>query len=83
MRACLQVSVVRTAYDDPADAAWAVVDIEYVRTFPHFVGLDVLTAMAQGDLSVLILFKQPRLSVQPVSPEHFRTIAECGTKGTP
>ena len=73
----------RTAYDDPADSAWAVVDIEYVRTFPHFVGLDVLKAMAQGDLSGLALFKQPRLSVQPVSPEHFRTIAECGTNGPP
>ena len=74
-----EVSVVRTAYADPADAAWAVVDLEYIRTYPQFVGLDVLKAMAAEDLAGLALFKQPRLSVQPVSPEHFRAIVAVGT----
>ena len=69
-----EVAVCRAAYPDPTDAAWAVVDVEHLETWPSTVTLPTLKAHAQGALSGMALFAQSRLSVQPVSKEHYEFV---------
>lgn len=80
--------VVKTAYPDhtswdPAspyfDAAstpdkprWSMVDVQYVRTFPQLITLDILRSV--DALSDMLLFQRSRLSVQPMEPQHFMVI---------
>merc|ERR1712224_809534 len=66
--------VSRAAYPDPADAKWCVVDVEFGARHQALLTLERLKAESDGALSGLALFKQPRLSVVPVSAEHHATI---------
>ena len=70
------VSVVRKAYEDPLDSKWSVVDVEYRETWQPSLPLEAIKAHAAGGstLDGLILLRQPRLSVQPVSEPHFRVL---------
>jgi predicted RNA-binding protein with PUA-like domain len=56
---------------------WVMVELEFVEKFPAVVSLKKLKAMKE--LAGLPLL-QPgqRLSVQPVSPQHFRVIRKLG-----
>ena len=65
------VAVCASAYPDPVDIKWSVVDVEYVETFPMCISLETLKQHKDGPLDGMALFRQPRLSVQPVSKEHF------------
>ena len=81
--------VVRAAYPDPAqfDAAsplhdpaskpaaplWYCIDIRYRAHFPHPVTLAAIRACA--DLAAMVLLRQGRLSVQPVTLAEWRLIA--------
>ena len=67
-------TVKRTAYPDPADAKWAVVDVEFGAKFSQPLLLPALKAEQDGRLSGMALFRQPRLSVQPVSADHYNEI---------
>lgn len=64
-------SVARTAYPDPTtdDPAWVVVDLAYKETFPKSLGLAELKA--HPDLAEMVVVKNSRLSVQPVTKEEF------------
>lgn len=80
--------VVRSAYPDPSqfDPAsryldpkaspeaprWVSVDIQLLRQFDPFIALAELKA--EPELSQLCLFRQPRLSIQPVSAEEWAHI---------
>ncbi|EOD41635.1 hypothetical protein EMIHUDRAFT_58527, partial [Emiliania huxleyi CCMP1516] len=70
---CKQIGVVglatvcRAHYADPADQAWAVVDVEYQDTYRQIISLDALKQHRDGALAGMALFKMSRLSVQPVS----------------
>jgi predicted RNA-binding protein with PUA-like domain len=81
--------VVRAAYPDPAqfDAAsplhdpaskpaaprWYCIDIRYRAHFPHPVTLAAIRSCA--DLAAMVLLRQGRLSVQPVTLAEWRLIA--------
>jgi predicted RNA-binding protein with PUA-like domain len=78
--------VVRTAYDDPdpiKPGDWQQMDLQYQDHFKSPVLLSTLKAIAaadpQGHIASLPIFKQPQLSVSPVTPEQleiFLNLAE-------
>lgn len=61
-------------YPDPSstDSQWVAVDLEPVETFPIPVTLEQLRG--EQLLSELPLFRQPRLSVLPVTDQQFKHI---------
>lgn len=84
--------VCRTAYPDPTqfdekDAhydpkaapnkpIWFQVDLRFIAKFSHFIPLDELRGVPE--LSDMMLFKRPRLSVQPVTPGQWKMIVKRG-----
>lgn len=63
---------------DPDNPRWLMVDVEFKEVFPNVLPLQVLRSTPE--LSQMALFKRPRLSVQPVTPEEFRLIRKMGRK---
>ena len=74
-----EATVVRTAYPDPADPKWAVVDIKFTEQWDERVSLDLLKEHKEAALDGMVLFRQSRLSVQPVSKEHYEFIRSLRT----
>ncbi|MBW8270313.1 EVE domain-containing protein [Caldovatus aquaticus] len=72
------VEVVREAYPDPTDPTgrWVAVDVRTVGPLPKPVPLAAIKA--EPRLAGLALARQPRLSVMPVSPEHWQILARMG-----
>ncbi len=58
------------------DERWECVDIKAVRPFKMPVTLDDIKA--DGRLDDMVLVKNPRLSVQPVTEEEWRIICDLG-----
>ena len=73
------VEVIAAAHADSTtdDARWECVDIKAVRPLPDPVTLDQVKA--EPALSEMVLVKNSRLSVQPVTNEEFALI--CGMGG--
>ena len=73
------VEVVREAYPDPTDPSgrWVCVDVRAVGPMPRPVTLAAIKA--EPALEGIALVRQSRLSVMPVSPEHWATL--CGMGG--
>jgi predicted RNA-binding protein with PUA-like domain len=55
---------------------WFVVDVKLDRIFPRFVPLDELRQVPA--LANMVLLRRSRLSVQPVTPEEWKTIVKLG-----
>jgi len=73
------VEVVREAYPDPTaetGSPWVSVDVRAVGPMPRPVGL--VEIKADERLAELALVRQSRLSVMPVSAEHWRVICRLG-----
>ncbi|TQF78443.1 EVE domain-containing protein [Elioraea sp. Yellowstone] len=73
------VEVVREAYPDPTaepGSPWVAVDVRTVGPFPRRVGLAEMKVAPR--LEGLLLLRQSRLSVMPVSAAHWRTICAMG-----
>ena len=68
--------VQRTAYPDPADEKWSVVDVAFSSKLEIPILLPLLKEKKDGKLSGMALFSQPRLSVQPVSTEHYAAMLQ-------
>lgn len=72
------IEVIAEAHPDSTtdDERWDCVDIKALRALPQPVSLD----MIKGDprLSDMVLVKNSRLSVQPVSNQEFQVICELG-----
>lgn len=70
--------VVREYYQDPTtdDDRWVVVDMEPVNPLSKPVSLEHIKQ--DNDLADMVLLKNSRLSVQPVSPEQFHHILKLG-----
>ena len=66
------VKVVREAYPDPDDAAWALVDVAAVEASPRPVTL--ASVKADPKLKDMVLVRNSRLSVQPVTKAQFDAI---------
>ncbi len=59
---------------DPDEPRWWMVDVGFVEKFGRKVSLDELRTHER--LSDMVLLNRSRLSVQPVSPAHFRFILD-------
>jgi predicted RNA-binding protein with PUA-like domain len=70
--------VTRDAYPDPTAQGedWSVVDIEPVTPFKVPVSLEAIRS--EPDLAESALLKRSRLSVVPISKEHFDRILKMG-----
>jgi predicted RNA-binding protein with PUA-like domain len=75
--------IVREAYPDATSPGedWSCVDIAPVRPVKEPVSLDVIKS--DPFLSEIALLKRSRLSVVPVSAEHFGYILKLGKTKTP
>ncbi len=72
------VEVVGEYYPDPTDPKFVCVDLAYHSALPYPVGLKQMKQMSE--LEGFALLRQPRLSVMPVSPEHWSLINEMSTR---
>ncbi len=72
------VEVVAEAHPDSTtdDERWECVDVAAVEPLPVPVGLD--TVKAEPELAEMVLVKNSRLSVQPVSEAEWRAIRRLG-----
>jgi predicted RNA-binding protein with PUA-like domain len=73
------VEVAREAYPDPTaepGSPWVAVDMRTVGPLPKPVGLAAIKA--EPRLAGIALVRMPRLSVMPISPEHWRLLARMG-----
>ena len=72
------VEVVREAYPDPTadDGKWICVDVKAVGPMPRPVTLAEIKA--DLDFATLALVRQSRLSVVPVSDDHWKALCRLG-----
>lgn len=70
------VKVVREAYPDPEDEAWPLVDVAAVEAFPKPVALAAVKA--EPKLAGMVLVKNARLSVQPVTAAEWKLVRKMG-----
>ncbi len=72
------VEVIGEYRPDPTDdtARFGLVDVKAVRDVPRPVTLAAIKADAK--LKDMVLVREPRLSVQPVTPEQWKYIAKLG-----
>lgn len=72
------VRVIAPAHPDSSteDPRWECVDIAAVAPFPRAVTLDAVKA--EPRLSDMVLVRNSRLSVQPVTEEEWRIVCEMG-----
>lgn len=86
-------TIVKEAYPDPTaldpnseyydprprPGLWIMVDVKFKREFKRMISLDEIKKVP--GLKDMVVLKEPRLSVQPVSPEEFAIIEKLGTSG--
>jgi predicted RNA-binding protein with PUA-like domain len=72
------VEVIREAYPDPTDkdGVFVAVDVKAVKPLKKPVTL--ATVKADKRLKEMVLAKQPRLSVQPVTAEEWKIVCALG-----
>jgi predicted RNA-binding protein with PUA-like domain len=72
------VEVARAAYPDPTEETgrWACVDMRAVGPMPKPVGLAAIKA--EPRLDGIALVRQSRLSVMPISDEHWALLCRMG-----
>ena len=72
------VEVIREAYPDPTDdtAVFRAVDVRAVR--PLLKPVTLKAVKADRRLEDMVLAKQPRLSVQPVTADEWRIVCSMG-----
>jgi predicted RNA-binding protein with PUA-like domain len=73
------VRVIAEAHPDSTDPAWVAIDVAAVKPLPTPVGLDRIKANPR--LAGMVLVRQPRLSVQPVTEAEWRIVCEMGGLG--
>jgi len=74
--------IVKAAYPDPTatEGDWACVDLAPVKTLANLVGLDRIKT--DKLLQEMVLVKNSRLSVQPVTEKQFNRVLELATTKT-
>jgi predicted RNA-binding protein with PUA-like domain len=73
------VEVIAEAHPDSTDTAWSAIDVAAVEPLPAPVGLDRIKADKR--LAGMVLARQPRLSVQPVTDAEWRLVCRMGGLG--
>jgi len=72
------MKVVREAYPDPGDAKGRFVMVDVVPLMPMPTPVTLAAAKAEPRLAELALVRLSRLSVAPVSAEHWAILCEMG-----
>ena len=70
------VRVIAEAHPDSTDSAWDTVDVAAVRPLPTPVSLEQIKANRR--LAAMVLVRQSRLSVQPVTEAEWRIVSKMG-----
>jgi len=70
------VTVVGEAHPDSTDRDWQAVDVTAVEPFPKSVGLEQIKADKR--LAGMVLVRQSRLSVQPVTGAEWKLVRRLG-----
>jgi predicted RNA-binding protein with PUA-like domain len=70
------VKVIAEAHPDSTDSAWRAVDVAAVRPLPTPVSLEQIKANQR--LAGMVLIRQPRLSVQPVTEVEWQIVCKMG-----
>ena len=73
------VEIIRAHYPDPTakpGEPWVVVDVKAVEPLPKPVTIDAVKA--EPKLKAMMLINNSRLSVQPVTPEEWKTVRRMG-----
>jgi predicted RNA-binding protein with PUA-like domain len=70
------VEVIAEAHPDSTDPAWSAVDVAAVEPLPSPVSLAQIKADQR--LAGMVLARQPRLSVQPVTDAEWRVVRRMG-----
>ncbi|MEK7264177.1 MAG: EVE domain-containing protein [Bacteroidota bacterium] len=72
--------VIQEAYQDPTtkETAWLTVDLQPIRTLKKAITLDEIKS--DSKLNEMVLLKNSRLSVQPVTKEEFERVIELSKK---
>ena len=70
------VKVIAEAHADSTDSAWRAVDVAAVRPLPTPVSLEQIKANQR--LAGMVLARQPRLSVQPVTEAEWQIVCKMG-----
>ena len=71
--------VSREGYPDPTDETWTLVDISFVKKFPHTVPLETLKS-TPGLEEMVVTKKGSRLSIQPVTKKEYEIVVKMGKK---
>ena len=59
------------------DPLWFMVDLEFIEKFSHFVSLEELKLCSKLK-GMMVIRRGSRLSVQPVTKEHFEIVRKMG-----
>jgi predicted RNA-binding protein with PUA-like domain len=70
------VRVIAEAHPDSTDSAWRAVDVAAVKQLPTPVSLEQIKANQR--LAGMVLVRQSRLSVQPVTEAEWRIVCKMG-----
>ena len=70
------VKVIAEAHPDSTDTAWGAIDVAAVESLKTPVTLDQVKADKR--LAGMVLARQPRLSVQPVTEPEWKLICQLG-----
>jgi predicted RNA-binding protein with PUA-like domain len=72
------VEVIRESYRDPTDPEQKFLAVDVKAVAPLKTPVTLAAAKADPRLKDMVLVKQPRLSVQPVTDEEWRLVCEMG-----
>jgi predicted RNA-binding protein with PUA-like domain len=72
------VEVIGEAYTDPTDETGKFVCVDVKAVAPLAKPVTLAAIKANRELADMMLVQQPRLSVQPVSAEQWRTVCKMG-----
>jgi predicted RNA-binding protein with PUA-like domain len=75
-----EAEVIREAYPDPTakEGDWVCVDVKPIRPLPRPVELDAIKAVAA--LKNMVLLRNSRLSVQPVTAAEYQAVLALAKK---
>jgi predicted RNA-binding protein with PUA-like domain len=67
----------KEGYPDPEDPTWTLVEIRFVKKFPHIVPLETLKS-TKGLEEMVVTKKGSRLSIQPVTKGEYEIVVKLG-----
>ena len=72
------IEIIKEAYPDKTDEKGVFVCVDTRAVEPFAKPVTLATIKADAKLKVMVLAREPRLSVQPVTPEEWKTICRMG-----